>query len=200
MRAAIVVVTRLQPDLITVAALPDAHKPPELVGLLQATQHSLVLLIGDHPTSISNETHSNLLRLSAAELDTGLPRLLHQIKPRISDDSNQFATRVLARARPHRSARGMSLPSPRQMEVLQHLQAGQSHRDIARAMGISQSTVDRHVADLYVKLHVASREQAIARAAELAWLLSPEKLHPPESTAGSEHDGHDVCEASESRR
>jgi DNA-binding CsgD family transcriptional regulator len=86
------------------------------------------------------------------------------------------------------------------MEVLQHLQAGQSHRDIARAMGISQSTVDRHVADLYVKLHVRSREQAIARAAELAWLLSPEKLYPPESTAGSEHDGHDVCEPSESRR
>jgi ATP/maltotriose-dependent transcriptional regulator MalT len=61
-------------------------------------------------------------------------------------------------------------PSPRQLEILHHLVAGRSHRSTGEILGISQTTVDRHVANLYIKLHVSSRQQAIERARELGWL------------------------------
>ena len=199
-RAAIVAVARLQPDLVLVAALPDVEEPPGLVGLLEAAQHSLLVLIGDHPTSNSDESPSNVFRLAAAEVDIRLTPLLRHIKRRMTEGSNEFAARVLARARPSRSALGTSLPSPRQMEVLQHLVSGQSHREIARALRISQSTVDRHVADLYMKLHVTTRAQAIARAAELAWVLSPEKLDQAESRGGTAHGEIGVREPSDRGR
>jgi LuxR family transcriptional regulator, maltose regulon positive regulatory protein len=64
-------------------------------------------------------------------------------------------------------------PSPRQMEILYYLAAGQSHRAIGDTLGISQATVDRHVANLYINLRVSSRQQAIDRARELGWLDSP---------------------------
>src|SRR5215210_6265586 len=65
-RAAIVAVARLQPDLVIVAALPDVEEPPGLVGLLQAAQHRLLVLVGDHPTWNSYESPSNVFRLAAA--------------------------------------------------------------------------------------------------------------------------------------
>jgi ATP/maltotriose-dependent transcriptional regulator MalT len=65
---------------------------------------------------------------------------------------------------------GPPRPSPREMEVLSHLAAGRSHRAIGEILGISQTTVDRHVANLYIKLSVSSCQQAVERARELNWL------------------------------
>ena len=65
-----------------------------------------------------------------------------------------------------------SKPSPRQLEILRHLKDGHSHRSIGERLGISQATVDRHVANLYIKMGVSSRQQAVKRASELGWLDS----------------------------
>ena len=60
--------------------------------------------------------------------------------------------------------------SPRQLEILLQLTSGRTHRNIAERLGISRATVDRHVADIYIKLRVSSRARALARARELGWL------------------------------
>lgn len=52
----------------------------------------------------------------------------------------------------------------RELEVLQHLTAGHRNRTIATEMGISENTVKFHVRNLFRKLGVESRTEAIALA------------------------------------
>ncbi|MEE6169904.1 MULTISPECIES: helix-turn-helix transcriptional regulator [unclassified Mycolicibacterium] len=54
--------------------------------------------------------------------------------------------------------------APRELEVLQHLVAGQRNRTIALTLGISENTVKFHVRNLFRKLDVSSRTEAIALA------------------------------------
>ena len=67
------------------------------------------------------------------------------------------------RARPAGDAAGWDLAA-RELEVLQHLVAGHRNRTIASALGISENTVKFHVRNLFRKLDVGSRTEAIALA------------------------------------
>lgn len=57
--------------------------------------------------------------------------------------------------------------SPREQEVLRLISAGYSNREIAGKLSISESTVKTHVGNIYYKLNVNSRIQAITYAREL---------------------------------
>ncbi|MBU2670385.1 LuxR C-terminal-related transcriptional regulator [Actinoplanes bogorensis] len=52
----------------------------------------------------------------------------------------------------------------REQEVLQRLAAGDSNAEIGRSLGIAVHTVERHLANIYRKLGVASRTAAVAHA------------------------------------
>lgn len=57
--------------------------------------------------------------------------------------------------------------TPREVEVLALLAAGQANKEIARALGVSPNTVKTHLARLYEKLGATSRTAAIAQARAL---------------------------------
>jgi DNA-binding CsgD family transcriptional regulator len=54
--------------------------------------------------------------------------------------------------------------SPRELEVLRLLAAGESNQQIARRLGLSPHTVERHVANLYRKIGARGRADATAYA------------------------------------
>jgi DNA-binding CsgD family transcriptional regulator len=54
-----------------------------------------------------------------------------------------------------------------EMEILQALPAGMTLATIASSLGKSRKTVERQVGNIYAKLHVANRAQAIQRARDL---------------------------------
>lgn len=56
--------------------------------------------------------------------------------------------------------------SPRETEVLRLLVGGATNREIAKALGISERTIDRHVSNIYTKLDVSSRAAATSFAHE----------------------------------
>jgi DNA-binding CsgD family transcriptional regulator len=57
--------------------------------------------------------------------------------------------------------------SPREREMLGHLAAGRSIRQIAAAMSISTNTVRGHGRTLLIKLGVDQRHEAVRRAGDL---------------------------------
>jgi ATP/maltotriose-dependent transcriptional regulator MalT len=60
--------------------------------------------------------------------------------------------------------------SSREFEVLELLAAGRSNKEISARLSVSPNTVKTHVANLYGKLEVKRRTEAILRARELGML------------------------------
>lgn len=54
--------------------------------------------------------------------------------------------------------------SEREKEVLYHLAEGNNYQEIAEALFISVDTVRHHIRNIYKKLHVHSRSEAVAKA------------------------------------
>jgi LuxR family transcriptional regulator, maltose regulon positive regulatory protein len=60
--------------------------------------------------------------------------------------------------------------SERELEVLALLAAGKSNRQIASELFVALSTVKTHIKNIYGKLDVRSRMQAVSRAREIGLL------------------------------
>ncbi len=56
--------------------------------------------------------------------------------------------------------------TPRELDVLNLIVAGKPNKGIANALSISENTVKTHVKNIYQKLDVHNRAEAIARAEE----------------------------------
>ena len=52
----------------------------------------------------------------------------------------------------------------REIEVLQHIATGKSNRQIADLLFLSPRTVERHIANIYLKIDVHSKAEATAYA------------------------------------
>lgn len=79
---------------------------------------------------------------------------------------------MLALARPHlaelhtrrdRELRGQPNLTPRQWEVLRQVAQGASNTQIARTLGVSDATVRKHLENVFLRLGVQSRTEALAR-------------------------------------
>jgi LuxR family maltose regulon positive regulatory protein len=108
--------------------------------------------------------------------DATLAALLAQAVAR--DLMPDYAARLLAA-----SGEDVAIPSPspdasaliealtdRELEVLDLISRGYSNQDIVDALVISLNTVKKHASNIYGKLGVRSRTQAVARAQELGLL------------------------------
>jgi DNA-binding NarL/FixJ family response regulator len=58
----------------------------------------------------------------------------------------------------------------REMDVLRAAAHGQSNKDIAAKLGISPQTVQVHLRNIFGKLGVGSRSEAVARAIQTGWI------------------------------
>jgi LuxR family maltose regulon positive regulatory protein len=68
------------------------------------------------------------------------------------------------------SEKDQSALTQREMEILHLLSAGLSNRQMSEQLVISEATLKRHISNLYLKLDVHSRTQALVKAAELKLL------------------------------
>ncbi|MDT2003911.1 helix-turn-helix transcriptional regulator [Rhodococcus opacus] len=72
--------------------------------------------------------------------------------------------------RRHGTARPGRAPDPRELEVLNQVAAMSSTEEVAVALSISTNTVKTHLLNLYRKLDVARRRDAVHRARDLGLL------------------------------
>lgn len=76
------------------------------------------------------------------------------------------ADRVESLIRPSAPRRRTHGLTPREMEVLQRVAAGDTNKEIGGRLGISERTVERHVSNIFHKLRVSTRAAATAFAYE----------------------------------
>jgi two-component system, NarL family, response regulator LiaR len=80
----------------------------------------------------------------------------------------RLSTRPMSGAFARNTAAQASLGlTGQEMKVLERLAAGQSNKEIARSLGLSPNTVKTHLGNLFAKLEVARRTQAIGKARDL---------------------------------
>lgn len=111
----------------------------------------------------------NMLR---AFLDWGEP--MRQLLRRAASGTVDFHSRLLSAFAVEGKAAGAASPldqlTDREFEILQLIAAGLSNKQIEEQLFISKNTVRTHIKNLYSKLGVTSRTQAIKQAHELGLL------------------------------
>jgi LuxR family maltose regulon positive regulatory protein len=96
----------------------------------------------------------------------GLVPGVREVAPAFVDQLMIFAG--IHRSDPEPAIQGLIEPlSKRELEVLVLIAGGFSNREIAQKLFIAQGTVKRHINNIYGKMDVRSRTQAVARAREL---------------------------------
>jgi DNA-binding NarL/FixJ family response regulator len=64
-------------------------------------------------------------------------------------------------------------PTAREREVLAELALGRTNAEIARQLGISERTVRFHIENLFGRLGVENRVEAVMKAMQVGWLEAP---------------------------
>ncbi|ABC23032.1 response regulator [Rhodospirillum rubrum] len=135
--------------------LPD---PPDVVVLSGADDVAMIRSAIDHgacgyiPKSLKGDVLESALRLILAGGFYITPEVYRG--PRVYDG----AVRIMG-------VGGDDVPlTPRQKEVLAHIDAGLSNRQIAQAMTLSEATVKMHIGRLFKALGAQSRTDALAVA------------------------------------
>ena len=81
-----------------------------------------------------------------------------------------IARKLMEQIASQKSAPEYERPTQREMEVLELTAQGYTNKAIGLQLGISDRTVQGHLAKIYGKLDVNSRTEAVMRAVALGWL------------------------------
>lgn len=84
--------------------------------------------------------------------------------------SASIATQLATIARKEDQASIIKPPTPREMDVLKQLVGGLTNAQIAQQLGIRERTVRFHVENLFTRLDVESRTEAVVKAIRLGWV------------------------------
>ena len=109
----------------------------------------------------------------AGKLNTEQLRLKAAVRDQLLATSPEVATRVAAEMDAARAGQKQAyetlnamVSEPREREILEHIAQGRSNKEIARGLGIAETTVKIHVQHVLRKLGVDSRVQAAVMATE----------------------------------
>jgi LuxR family maltose regulon positive regulatory protein len=107
-------------------------------------------------------------------LDQGAPmlELLHSAQARGIHPSHTARLLAALRAKTNPEAGKIDTPAPvplskRELELMKLIAAGRSNKEIAMELYISIGTVKRHTVNIFTKLDVKNRTEAVSRAREL---------------------------------
>ncbi len=174
-------------------ALAEAQKPDAVVldievagtgaqEILQAMLHAspaskfVVLTMNDEPRlvedSVTLGAHAYVLKSTTTEELVAMVRAVDQDEDRVVlSVSRDTLERLVAR-------RNDPILSARELEILSLVVRGLSNAHIASHLYISEGTVRRHLTNIYAKLGVNSRVQAVNKAVSVKLITIEETLEP----------------------
>src|SRR5579859_103670 len=165
--AAIEALPKLCPDVV----LMDIHLPEasgiecvrQLRGKLQSTKILMLTIFvdGDHIFHALRAGASGYLSKRTAPAD--LLKAIQDVHQGGAPMSSDIAVRVVEYFNQKGAAPSEVRLSPRELEILELLAQGRLYKEIAAQLDISFDTVQWHIRNIYDKLHVRSRSEAIAK-------------------------------------
>jgi DNA-binding NarL/FixJ family response regulator len=142
------------------AQFPDVHvliltaydDDPYIFALLQAGASGYILKTADS---------SELVRAV---------RAVHRGESALDPAVAQKVVQQLTSGRPLGAGGGVEALTDREVEVLRLAAKGLTNKAIGQALAISDRTVQGHLANVYGKLHVNSRTEAVTEALKQGWI------------------------------
>lgn len=185
--------------LLTDLALPDGNGLDliRLAGRLRPTCEALVIsMFGDEDSVLSSVEAGALGYIQKDFTPDNIAHTILEMKDGASPISPMIARRVLAKYRalqlvdhatpvaaPRGVVRGLdgspvggvgrALLSVREQEVLELIARGFSYAEISKLKNVSVHTVQSHIKNLYTKLAVHSKSEAVYEATRLGLLQPP---------------------------
>jgi DNA-binding NarL/FixJ family response regulator len=182
--------------LLTDLALPDGNGLDliRLAGRAQPRCEALVIsMFGDEDSVLSSVEAGALGYIQKDFTPDNIAHTILEMKAGASPISPMIARRVLAKYRAlHSGEREAVLPKPeaqassaedmpggrtllsaREQEVLELIARGFSYAEISKLKGVSVHTIQSHIKNLYTKLAVHSKSEAVYEATRLGLLQPP---------------------------
>jgi DNA-binding NarL/FixJ family response regulator len=191
--------------LLTDLALPDGNGLDliRLAGRLRPACEALVIsMFGDEDSVLSSVEAGALGYIQKDFTPDNIAHTILEMKDGASPISPMIARRVLAKYRalhlidqaPAAAAAGAVVRSPdetpaagpgrallsvREQEVLELIARGFSYAEISKLKSVSVHTVQSHIKNLYTKLAVHSKSEAVYEATRLGLLQPPSAVDAP---------------------
>lgn len=169
--------------LLTDLGLPDGNGI-DLLRHLATTQPAceviVVSVFGDEDTVLSCVEAGAVGYIHKDATPADVAQTILDVKGGASPISPMIARKVLDRLRQTVAPRAPQAPdalnadllSPREAEVLELIARGLSYAEIAQLKGVTMHTVQTHIKNLYGKLAVHSRSEAVFEASRMGLLSS----------------------------
>ncbi len=111
--------------------------------------------------------------LKTAEMDDLLRaiRAVHRGESALSPEVTGKVLRQLQAGRPAAAAEQVESLTQREVEILRLAARGLTNKAIGLEVGVSDRTVQGHLANIYGKLGVASRTEAVTEALKRGWIV-----------------------------
>ncbi|RCW68211.1 response regulator [Pseudorhodoferax soli] len=167
--------------LLTDLALPDGHGLDLLAQVVREQPACDVLVVsvfGDEDTVLACVEAGAVGYIQKDDTPANVAQTIVGVKQGASPISPMIARKLLARLQ-QQGARGAAPPlpaepqvalTPRETEVLELIARGYSYAEIARLQSVTKHTVQSHIKNLYSKLAVHSRGEAVFEASRMGLL------------------------------
>lgn len=170
--------------LLADLALPDGHGLELLAHVVRSQPGCDVLVIsvfGDEDTVIACVEAGAVGYIQKDATPADVAQIIVDVKQGASPISPMIARKLLARVHQNGQREALAavpaaaahLLTPRETEVLELIARGYSYAEIARLQAVSKHTVQSHIKNLYSKLAVHSRGEAVFEASRMGLLGNP---------------------------
>jgi len=176
-REALALFSQLRPDIVLLdVQMPEMSGPDTATRLLELDPEATIVA-----WSVSDDS-DDLVRMMQAGCagyilkDVGPQEMGRALSAALRGDNpipRKLVADVLRRAQPSSPAASEAPAlSARETEVLRLLGKGHQSKEIAQDLGISRRSVDTHLRNLYRKLEVRSRGEAVGKALRVGLLAT----------------------------